>query len=322
MMVGRDPSELFPKKTPAPGDEVLRVEGDVAAPPGPPGRLGWSNDVSFSRAPRRSARHLRPDGRRADRAAGDDLRPAPAARDRRRLRRRPAVSHSHRPRHAIAAGLALAPEDRKRDGLVLSMSVARQRQPREPRPCRARLVPGSAHASASMVGRLTRAPPGEDAVARQPIRNLSGGNQQKVILAKWLATSPKVLLLDEPTRGIDVNAKREIYALIDELASAGLAVVVVSSELPEILAIADRDPRDVRGPQDRGVHARRGDRGTGHAGRPARTKSAADHRHTHDEHTRSTRDDPGAIPVALRAGARWSSRSAWPRTTSSPSTTA
>jgi len=72
------------------------------------------------------------------------------------------------------------------------------------------------------------------------IVNLSGGNQQKVILAKWLATEPKVLLLDEPTRGIDVNAKREIYAFIDELARNGLGLVVVSSELPEVIALADR----------------------------------------------------------------------------------
>ena len=74
----------------------------------------------------------------------------------------------------------------------------------------------------------------------EQVRNLSGGNQQKVVLAKWLATRPKVLLLDEPTRGIDINAKKEIYAIIDELARSGLGVVMVSSELPEILAIADR----------------------------------------------------------------------------------
>jgi ribose transport system ATP-binding protein len=74
----------------------------------------------------------------------------------------------------------------------------------------------------------------------QLIRNLSGGNQQKVILAKWLAIGPKVLLLDEPTRGIDINAKKEIYTLIEEFAREGLGVIVVSSELPEILAISDR----------------------------------------------------------------------------------
>ena len=69
---------------------------------------------------------------------------------------------------------------------------------------------------------------------------LSGGNQQKVVLAKWLLTNPRVLFLDEPTRGIDVGAKQEIYAEIDELARSGLAVVLVSSELPEVLGLSDR----------------------------------------------------------------------------------
>jgi ribose transport system ATP-binding protein len=74
----------------------------------------------------------------------------------------------------------------------------------------------------------------------QIVENQSGGNQQKVVLAKWLATNPKVLLLDEPTRGIDINSKNEIYQLINELAKSGLAIIVASSELAEILAIADR----------------------------------------------------------------------------------
>ena len=69
---------------------------------------------------------------------------------------------------------------------------------------------------------------------------MSGGNQQKVVLAKWLATDPTVLMLDEPTRGIDVNAKQEIYDVLAELAAQGIGVLVVSSELPEILAISDR----------------------------------------------------------------------------------
>ena len=69
---------------------------------------------------------------------------------------------------------------------------------------------------------------------------LSGGNQQKVVLAKWLLTNPKVLFLDEPTRGIDVGAKQEIYALINRLAAQGLAIVLVSSELPEVLGLSDR----------------------------------------------------------------------------------
>lgn len=73
-----------------------------------------------------------------------------------------------------------------------------------------------------------------------PSGNLSGGNQQKVVLAKWVATNPKVLILDEPTRGIDVGAKYDIYEIIDQLADAGSAVIVVSSELPELLGICDR----------------------------------------------------------------------------------
>jgi ribose transport system ATP-binding protein len=69
---------------------------------------------------------------------------------------------------------------------------------------------------------------------------LSGGNQQKVVLAKWLLNNPKVLFLDEPTRGIDIGAKQEIYAQIDKLAQEGLAIVMVSSELPEVLGLSDR----------------------------------------------------------------------------------
>lgn len=74
----------------------------------------------------------------------------------------------------------------------------------------------------------------------QDVRHLSGGNQQKVVLAKWLAKKPKVLFLDEPTRGIDIGAKAEVYKLINELTSEGMAVVVISSELPEVIGISDR----------------------------------------------------------------------------------
>ena len=76
--------------------------------------------------------------------------------------------------------------------------------------------------------------------ADQPLRRLSGGNQQKVILARWLVLSPKVLIVDEPTRGVDVGAKSEVHALLDQLAAQGVAVIVISSELPELMSIADR----------------------------------------------------------------------------------
>jgi inositol transport system ATP-binding protein len=74
----------------------------------------------------------------------------------------------------------------------------------------------------------------------QPVGNLSGGNQQKVVLARWLALRPKVLIVDEPTRGIDVGAKMEVHNLLFQMAASGIAVIVISSELPEILALADR----------------------------------------------------------------------------------
>jgi ribose transport system ATP-binding protein len=74
----------------------------------------------------------------------------------------------------------------------------------------------------------------------QEVVNLSGGNQQKVVLAKWLATHPRVLILDEPTRGIDVGAKAEVHALMSRLAEAGVAILMISSELPEILGMSDR----------------------------------------------------------------------------------
>jgi ABC-type sugar transport system ATPase subunit len=142
------------------------------------------------------------------------------------------------PADAIAAGLALAPEDRKREGLFLEMSVLENASLANLGPAMTggliRPARETAHVSPFIERFRVKTPS-----LAQKIRHLSGGNQQKVILAKWLAAQPKVLLLDEPTRGIDVNAKREIYAFIDELARAGLGVLVVSSELLEILAISD-----------------------------------------------------------------------------------
>jgi ABC-type sugar transport system ATPase subunit len=143
------------------------------------------------------------------------------------------------PQQAIAAGIALAPEDRKSEGLVLSMSVgANVTLASLARVVRSGFLSPRLQrdVAATYVERLKVKTPSLD----QLIRNLSGGNQQKVVLAKWLATRPSVLLLDEPTRGIDLGAKREIYATIDELTHAGLGIIVASSEMPELLGIADR----------------------------------------------------------------------------------
>jgi ribose transport system ATP-binding protein len=143
------------------------------------------------------------------------------------------------PRDAMRCGIGLVPEDRKHQGLVLPLSVAQNIS----LPSLAQLQRGPllnhraerAHVDKYVQRFAIRTP----SVA-QPVRNLSGGNQQKVVLAKVLSTRPRVLLLDEPTRGIDVSAKREIYQVINELKHQGLAIVVVSSELPELLGIADR----------------------------------------------------------------------------------
>ena len=143
------------------------------------------------------------------------------------------------PSDAIRAGIALAPEDRKSEGIVLGLPVRDNSSLAVlDRLSRFGFVLGKAEAEEATryVDRLRIKTPS----LKQVVRNLSGGNQQKVVLAKWLATQPKVLMLDEPTRGIDVNAKGEIYALLNELANDGMSILVVSSELPEILALSDR----------------------------------------------------------------------------------
>ena len=143
------------------------------------------------------------------------------------------------PIEAISAGLALVPEDRKQQGLVLEMAVRENMSLVSLWPeSRAGFVDFARERrlSAEMIPALAIKTPGD----RQAVQFLSGGNQQKVVLAKWLAMKPKVLLLDEPTRGIDVGAKAEIYDLVHRLAGEGLAVLFVSSEMEEILSLADR----------------------------------------------------------------------------------
>ena len=144
------------------------------------------------------------------------------------------------PRTAIRAGLVFCPEDRKKEGIIPDGSVAENINLSARR---ARLRAGfflraswERHNAADQIARLGVRPPSPTT----PIRLLSGGNQQKAILARWLSEQVRVVVLDEPTRGIDIGAKSEIYALLHELAAAGASVVIVSSELPEVLGIADR----------------------------------------------------------------------------------
>ncbi len=144
-----------------------------------------------------------------------------------------------RPSDAIAEGVGFVTEDRKRYGLILDQTILRNMT-----------LAGLARLSGRYVTDEDREAAAGGQAARDlrvkansvytVVGTLSGGNQQKVVLAKWLLTNPRVLFLDEPTRGIDVGAKQEIYAQINRLASEGLAIVLVSSELPEVLGLSDR----------------------------------------------------------------------------------
>jgi ribose transport system ATP-binding protein len=237
LMVGRDPGEFYPKGPAVPREEVLRAEAISLQDPRRPGeRLVKDVDLSVRRGEVLGIFGLMGAGRTELLETLFGLHPR-GAEGRVFIDGRAVRIKS--PADAIAAGLAMTPEDRKREGLVLSMSVAANATLAsldnvehagmiDPRRERKQVN--------AYVERLRIKTPS----IRQLVRNLSGGNQQKVILAKWLAARPKVVLLDEPTRGIDVNAKREIYALIEELTRDGLGVVIVSSELPEVLAVADR----------------------------------------------------------------------------------
>ncbi|MFI4875868.1 MAG: sugar ABC transporter ATP-binding protein [Blastopirellula sp. JB062] len=143
------------------------------------------------------------------------------------------------PRAAIAAGLFLVPEDRKQDGLVIEMSVGENiTLPGLQRASTCGFLPRrwEKRIAGEMVDKLRIKTPGVD----QIIQFLSGGNQQKAVIAKWLAMGPKVLLLDEPTRGIDIGAKHEIYEMMERLAQQGVAILFASSEMEEVIGMSDR----------------------------------------------------------------------------------
>jgi ribose transport system ATP-binding protein len=143
------------------------------------------------------------------------------------------------PQSAIAHGIALVPENRKQEGVILNMSVATNTSlPSLNRLTRWGLVHegDEAKLALEMKSRLKTKTPH----LSQPVKFLSGGNQQKVVIGKWLARGMKILLMDEPTRGVDVGARQEIYRLMDELAQTGVAILFVSSDLEEVLGMSDR----------------------------------------------------------------------------------
>jgi ribose transport system ATP-binding protein len=143
------------------------------------------------------------------------------------------------PNEAIAAGIAYVPEDRKDSGLFLEMSSRKN--------ITMNVLGNEATAGVMNGNRLRQI--AAAAIEQLGIRlaspsiramDLSGGNQQKLLIARWLAIKPKVLLLDEPTRGVDIGAKSEIYRIISDLAAQGVAILMISSELPEIVGMSDR----------------------------------------------------------------------------------
>ncbi|WP_086779415.1 sugar ABC transporter ATP-binding protein, partial [Streptomyces griseus] len=143
------------------------------------------------------------------------------------------------PSTAMAAGLALVPEDRRAQGLVMGMSIERNIGLTGLRATRkAGLMDRGAERSRSLDWAVRLQV--KYARIADAVSTLSGGNQQKVVLAKWLATGPAVLIVDEPTRGIDVGTKAEVHRLLSSLAADGVAVLMISSDLPEILGMADR----------------------------------------------------------------------------------
>ena len=144
-----------------------------------------------------------------------------------------------RPRQAIDRGIALVTNDRKATGLVLSMSVIANTTLSD----LGRLAPGgwrSPTRERQVTAALCESLNLRAASLEMEVGELSGGNQQKVVLAKWLGTDPQLLLLDEPTRGVDVGAKHEVYQLMNEWTSRGIAIILITSEMPELLAMSDR----------------------------------------------------------------------------------
>ncbi|MBB3949982.1 sugar ABC transporter ATP-binding protein [Aureimonas jatrophae] len=229
MMVGRDIDQLFPKEVVPVGDTVLEVRGLTHG--------AKVRDVSFSVRASEILGIAGLVGSGRTELAQTIFGVTPPTAGEIRIDGKPVTVGSVR--EAIDHRIAYVPEDRAQHGLVRPQSI------RE-------------NVSMAILGRLTRRSVvdtarerelAEDAIRRFAIRargpgqivaQLSGGNQQKVVIAKWLATDPRILILDEPTRGVDVGAKTEIHKLMNQLAAQGLAIVMISSELPEVLGMSDR----------------------------------------------------------------------------------
>jgi ABC-type sugar transport system ATPase subunit len=236
-MVGREVDQIFPEAKHELGDPIFEARNITVEDPTVPGKL-LVDDVGFSvrKGEVLGIAGLMGSGRSELLMAIFGAYPA---------RKRAAILVSGKqvqianPYDAIAHGIGFVTEDRKRYGLILDQTILKNMTLAGLRRLSGRFFTNE-DAEAAAGERTAR-----DLRIKAPsiyteAGTLSGGNQQKVVLAKWLLTEPRVLFLDEPTRGIDVGAKQEIYAEINRLAAAGLAIVLVSSELPEVLGLSDR----------------------------------------------------------------------------------
>jgi rhamnose transport system ATP-binding protein len=229
MMVGRQVSELFPKQEAPVGDTLLEVT-DLTA-------VGKFENISFKLRAGEilGLAGLIGAGRTDVARALFGIQPVNSG----TTRIDGQVVNIRNPQQAMSLGLAFVPEDRQHHGLVLPMSIAANvTLPILPRFATAGwLREGEARQVAETAAQRLEV---KSSGIAQKAKELSGGNQQKVVLAKWLETNPRILILDEPTRGIDVGTKAAVHQLMSDLANQGVAILMISSELPEILGMSDR----------------------------------------------------------------------------------
>ncbi len=236
-MVGREVGDIFPEVTHEHGDIALSVKNlNVYSPDAPEKKL--VDDVSFEvrRGEVLGIAGLMGAGRSELLTAIFGAWPGKFSREI-EVDEKPVAVNS--PSDAIANGIGFVTEDRKRYGLILEQTILDNMTLAALRAISGRIVTNRTREAIAAESQITNL----RVKASSPLmvaNTLSGGNQQKVVLGKWLLTNPRVLFLDEPTRGIDVGAKQEIYAEINKLAKDGLAIVMVSSELPEVLGLSDR----------------------------------------------------------------------------------
>jgi L-arabinose transport system ATP-binding protein len=228
MMVGRDLSALFARSPRSLGPVMLRLRGVTTAD---------VTDISFTVRAGEVVALAGLVGAGRTELAHAVIGDTPITAGEVEVAEKPVRLRS--PRDAVRAGLALAPEERKQQALLMKRSV-------RDNIClavlgrlqRFRVV--SRAAESRIATRYVQELRVRTPTISQEVSTLSGGNQQKTVLARWLAREARVLILDEPTRGVDVGAKADIYAIIDKLAAEGSAILVISSELPEVLGLADR----------------------------------------------------------------------------------